>query len=102
MISYQRYLNIQKRQSLSILNVITNVYEYYIEFKIDLNCIQEKRLPTDKYGFFVGKNQSSDGMITMLTGKSNINKIGEIQSFDGKERLSVWNDDFGDTCNAIR
>jgi hypothetical protein len=41
-------------------------------------------------------------MITMLTGKSNINKIGQIQSFDGKERLSVWNDDFGDTCNAIR
>ena len=64
--------------------------------------MQEKRLPTDKYGFFVGKNESSDGMITMLTGKSNINKIGQIQSFDGKERLSVWNDDFGDTCNAIR
>ena len=99
MISYQRYLNIQKtfnkKENLKVHN-------YYIEFKNDFNFIQEKRLPTDKYGFFVGKNQSSDGMITMLTGKSNINKIGQIQSFDGKERLLVWNDDFGDTCNAIR
>ena len=62
-------------------------------------CLQDKRLPTDKYGFFVGKNESTDGMLTMLTGKSNIQRIGEIQKFDGKEMLSVWN---GEDCNKIR
>jgi len=60
---------------------------------------EEKQLPTDKYGFFVGKNESTDGMLTMLTGKSDINRIGEIQKFNGKERLSVWN---GEACNKIR
>ena len=61
--------------------------------------LQEKQLPTDKYGFFVGKNESTDGMLTMMTGKSDINRIGEIQKFNGKERLSVWN---GEACNKIR
>ena len=76
---------------------ICNVIEYQILLKI--NILQEKRLPTDKYGFFVGKNESYDGMVTMVTGKSDIRHIGEILAFDGKQRLNVWN---GEYCNKIR
>ena len=36
---------------------------------------------------------------SLLTGKSNIQRIGEIQKFDGKDMLSVWN---GEDCNKIR
>ena len=69
-----------------------------VSFKFE-HFRQEKQLPTDKYGFFVGKNESTDGMLTMMTGKSDINRIGEIQKFNGKERLTVWN---GESCNKIR
>ena len=61
--------------------------------------LKEKRLPFDQFGFFVGKNESTDGNITILTGKSDVFRIGEVLAFNGKKRLSFWD---GEECNKIR
>lgn len=60
---------------------------------------KEKRLPFDKFGFFVGRNESSLGNITMMTGKSDVSRIGEVLAFNGQRKLSFWD---GEECNAIR
>ena len=67
--------------------------QFHILFK------KEKRLPFDKFGFFVGRNESSLGNITMMTGKSDVSRIGEVLAFNGQRKLSFWD---GEECNAIR
>ena len=73
--------------------------QYQQLYLLILLISKDKRLPTDQFGFFIGKNGSYNGILTMLTGQSDINRIGEVLAFDGKERLSVW---YGEECNRIR
>lgn len=100
-VAFQSMLEILKQTIISpykVKDVLWGVDHPLVKLANDI-LPEEKRLPTDMYGFFVGKNQSTDGILTMRTGKSDIQRIGEILALDGKDRLSKWN---GDECNKIR
>jgi len=59
----------------------------------------EKKLPFDKFGFFVDKNGSRTKTFEALTGANNVNDVGQVLSFDNKTKLDFWG---SDDCNAIR
>ena len=63
---------------------------------------EDDKVPGDKYGFFVGKNGSSRGILRALTGTQDPMEVGRVLQFDGEERLDFWRDGQGDRCNEIR
>ncbi len=63
---------------------------------------EEDRVPEDKFGFFVGKNASSRGVLRALTGTTDWRDVGRVLSFNGEDRLSFWRDAEGDKCNELR
>jgi len=55
-------------------------------------------LPFDSFGYFVGKNGSTDKPMLVNTGQSNWRRIGAIERFDGSRLLPFWNTR---QCNMI-
>ena len=58
-----------------------------------------KKLPFDKFGFFVEKNNSVSGEWETFTGLEDVREVARVLSYDGRQRLDWW---AGDHCNAIR
>ncbi|KAK7007733.1 putative cd36, partial [Halocaridina rubra] len=58
-----------------------------------------QRLPFDKFGFFVNKNGSTDGIFNVYTGADDMSKYTTIVSFNHMEKLKYWNTD---ECNEIK
>jgi len=59
----------------------------------------EKRLPFDKFGFFVNKNHSVSGVWETMTGVDEVKDVAKVISYDGQTKLDFWGDD---ECNAIK
>jgi hypothetical protein len=54
--------------------------------------------PFKKFGFLVKKNGTMNDLMTMYTGKQDVNKLGVITRFNGEESLRHWS---GEECNRI-
>ncbi|XP_064114979.1 lysosome membrane protein 2-like isoform X1 [Macrobrachium nipponense] len=50
----------------------------------------DKRLPFDKFGFFINKNGSTDGLFNVFTGEETMKKYGIIDSFNYMKKLDYW------------
>ncbi len=61
-----------------------------------------EKLPSDQFGFFVGKNGSSRGVLRARTGISDFRQVGSLLGYNGEERLHFWREGDGQTCNEIR
>lgn len=59
----------------------------------------EKKLPFDKFGIFVNKNNSIDGEYEAMTGTDNVYEVGKLLSFKNKVKLDFWSTE---ECNTIR
>jgi len=59
----------------------------------------EQKLPFDKFGFFVNKNNSLEGVFEAKTGSEDIKEVGKVISFQGKTKLDFWS---SEECNEIR
>ena len=60
---------------------------------------EEKRLPFNKFGFFVNKNDSVSGIWETMTGVDEVKDVAKVISYDGQTKLDFWGDD---ECNAIK
>jgi len=60
---------------------------------------KEKKLPFDKFGFFVNKNHSVSGIWETMTGVDDVKNVAKVISFDGETMLDFWGDD---ECNSIK
>ena len=60
---------------------------------------EEKRLPFNKFGFFVNKNHSVSGVWKTMTGVDEVKDVAKLISYDGQTNLDFWGDD---ECNAIK
>ena len=49
-------------------------------------------LKSDKFGLFVGKNFSVDGRVRTHTGENDLDMLGQVFSFNGKENYGIWPD----------
>jgi len=80
---------------------ITWGYKHPLVDMANLILPPEQKLP-DLYGYFYGKNGSSDGEFNVLTGSEDVASLGSILSFDNKTSLNAWgNDSSANECNAI-
>ncbi|RWS03945.1 lysosome membrane protein 2-like isoform X1, partial [Dinothrombium tinctorium] len=52
----------------------------------------------DKFGFMYKKNNTAEGVWKIYTGKSDLNKIGSVVTWNNLTHLSCWN---GTSCNKI-
>ncbi|XP_071514706.1 lysosome membrane protein 2-like [Panulirus ornatus] len=59
----------------------------------------DKRLPYDKFGFFIDKNGSTDGLFNVFTGVNDITKYTTIDTFNHERELAFWKTD---ECNKIQ
>lgn len=59
----------------------------------------EKKLPFDKFGYFVDKNNSLEGEYLALTGADDVSKVGKVLSYQGKQKLDFWT---SEECNEIK
>jgi hypothetical protein len=59
----------------------------------------EDKLPFNKFGFFVNKNNSLEGVYEAKTGRNDVYQIGQVVSFQDKTELDFWSTE---DCNAIR
>nr|XP_045623544.1 lysosome membrane protein 2-like isoform X2 [Procambarus clarkii] len=59
----------------------------------------DQRMPYDKFGFFIEKNGSTDGLFNVFTGVNDMTKYTTIDTFNYKRELSYWKTD---ECNDIK
>lgn len=60
--------------------------------------ILPKPLPYSRFGWFYGKNDSAtQDEFEIYTGKSDLNRLGLINSWHNKTELNIWNGD----CNVL-
>ena len=59
----------------------------------------DKKLPFDKFGFFIEKNNSVSGEWETMTGSEDVSDVARVISYEGRRQLDWWD---GDQCNAIR
>ncbi|KAK8737266.1 hypothetical protein OTU49_004416, partial [Cherax quadricarinatus] len=59
----------------------------------------EQRLPYDKFGFFIQKNGSTDGLLNVFTGVNDMAKYTTIDTFNKERDLKYWKTD---ECNKIK
>jgi len=80
---------------------ITWGYKHALVDLANLILPEEEKLPP-LYGYFYGKNGTSDGEFSILTGGDEVSNLGSIISFNNKTTLTAWADGSEDsTCNAI-
>jgi len=95
---------IEPKQEVFETNSVADITWGYKHPLVDLaNQIlpPDQKLP-EKYGYFYGKNGSSDGEFSVLTGSQDVSSLGSILSFNNKTRLTAWgNSSDGAECNAI-
>lgn len=59
-----------------------------------------QRLPYDKFGFFVERNGSTDGLLNVFTGEDgDMSRYTTIDTFNQQHELNYW---LSDSCNTIR
>ena len=64
--------------------------------------VRHSQLIKVQYDNLAGKNGSSDGEFSVLTGSQDVSSLGSILSFNNKTRLTTWgNSSDGAECNAI-
>jgi len=81
---------------------ITWGYQHPLVDMANLILPPEQRLPP-LYGYFYGKNESSDGEFRVLTGAGDVSKLGSILAFNNQSRLSTWANGSAEAeCNAIK
>lgn len=57
-------------------------------------------LKSDQFGLLAGKNYSVDGRVSTHTGYNDLTKVGNIMSFNGKEKYDVWPTEACDTIKG--
>ncbi|KAK3857753.1 hypothetical protein Pcinc_036012 [Petrolisthes cinctipes] len=58
-----------------------------------------QRLPYDRFGFFVERNGSTDGLLNVFTGEDgDMSRYTLIDTFNHQHKLNYWLDD---SCNAL-
>ena len=57
-----------------------------------------KRVPYDKFGFFVDKNNTESKVFTVFTGEQSLDDFAAIDVYDGKKKLEFWG---SDSCNML-
>lgn len=58
----------------------------------------EERMPFDKFGFFINRNGSTDGLFNVFTGEGDITRYTTINTFNHKKYLDFWKTE---ECNMI-
>merc|ERR550534_2783049 len=60
----------------------------------------DRVIPHDKFGFFVGKNESLEtGEFTVFTGRDSPKTYGIIDNWNGINRMDFWKTE---ECNSIK
>lgn len=59
----------------------------------------DQRLPFDKFGFFINRNGSTDGLFNVYTGAADMRRYTTIDTFNHMKELKYWNTD---ECNLIK
>jgi len=91
----------QKVFETQTIGDVTWGYKHPLVDLANLILPPEQKLP-DLYGYFYGKNGSSDGEFSVLTGSEDVSMLGSILSFDNKTKLNAWgNGSTENECNAI-
>ncbi|XP_074604878.1 protein croquemort-like isoform X2 [Brevipalpus obovatus] len=76
------------------------LFEGYEDKLIDAARKMKMPVPYDKFGWFYGRNHTvSDGIFEVYTGKSDLNRIDEMYSWNGNHTLKLW---WGDQCNSLK
>ncbi|XP_050398543.1 lysosome membrane protein 2 [Patella vulgata] len=55
---------------------------------------------TDFIGYFMNKNNTDDGVYTIHSGKNDINKLGEIDKYNGTRSLNYWTSPWANQING--
>ncbi|XP_048727749.1 lysosome membrane protein 2-like isoform X2 [Ostrea edulis] len=55
---------------------------------------------TDIAGYFINKNATNDGVYTIFTGETDINKLGRIDQYNGSRYLNFWNTKWANMING--
>jgi len=59
----------------------------------------EEKLPFNKFGFFIDKNNSLEGVYEVKTGQNDVYEIGQMVKFQDKTELDFWSTE---ECNTMR
>lgn len=80
---------------------ITWGYQHPLVDLANLILPEEEKLPP-LYGYFYGKNGTSDGEFSVSTGGDEVSNLGSIISFNNKTVLTTWANGSAEAeCNAI-
>jgi len=58
-----------------------------------------KKLPFERFGILAARNGTSEDVVTINTGLTDFNKLGQIDQFNGENNLQHWSTD---DCNRIQ
>lgn len=59
---------------------------------------EDQAYPFDKFGLFAGKNSTVPGILTAMTGQSDVHDVGRVTAWNGEPQLKFWKDE----CNKIK
>merc|ERR1712223_655098 len=74
----------------------------YHEPLLEAAALLDDSLAFTSFGFFTKKNETNPKKLpkyTMYTGENDPYKLSSISSFNGKNSLSIWNSEEGETFN---
>lgn len=75
------------------------LFDGYPDFLTKMAPILNPKIPYQtSFGWMYNKNSSEDGLFSVNTGKTDINKLNAIQTLNGCPELNYWSDS---RCNSI-
>ncbi|KAL5021180.1 hypothetical protein ScPMuIL_000335 [Solemya velum] len=76
------------------------VWGYEDELIHTLQSIDKDWFYSDIVGYFINKNDTDDGVYTVFTGETDINKVGVINRYNGSSSLNFWTTPWANMVNG--
>ena len=61
---------------------------------------EDQAYPFDKFGLFTGKNGTFPGILTTMTGQSDVKDVGRVTAWNDETELKFWREN--SECNKIK
>ncbi|KAJ8028834.1 Scavenger receptor class B member 1 [Holothuria leucospilota] len=74
--------------NVTVEGLIWGYDDNYLELAQDL--LGEDVIPITKFGFFLGQNNSGDGLWNVYTGETDIDKLNLVDKWNGMTELPYW------------
>ncbi|XP_077987922.1 scavenger receptor class B member 1-like isoform X2 [Glandiceps talaboti] len=69
-------------------------------FKMLQPLVGKSLIPSDRFGFLMGRNNSGVGTFTVFTGKDDKSKLNVVDVWAGKKKLDYWDSEIANKING--